>query len=144
MENFSGFFIKFVGVVTEDDDVIHVDNDTSGPCFADHVTENFIYEGLKCCWAIHHSKEHYHGFVETERNSEYSFPLISIFDANVVISCMDIKSCEVFSTFESIENGVNVGNGVGILDSVFIEIIILDWLKFAVFFLNKEEQCGLR
>ena len=64
---------------------------------------------------------------------------------DVVVFPLNIHLGEVFHSLQFVNEGGDEGKQICILDHVFIEIsIILARVKFFVFFLNKEEQRGLR
>ena len=76
---------------------------------------------------------------------EGCFPLITILDVNIVIPSTNIKFCEVTSVFQLIDQVGDKGEGVYILSSMFIEVlVILARMEFAILLLNKEERRHLR
>ena len=72
----------------EDEEIIHVDNK---PSFSDHVSERIIHESLKGGRGVTQAKEHYCGFEQSFVSDESHFPLVSIPDADVIISPSDIE-----------------------------------------------------
>src|SRR5271168_422093 len=71
---------------------------------------------------------------------ESGFPLISVFDAYIIISPSDIKFGEVFSPFQLIDEFRNKRKRICVLDSSFIEYsIILTGSQFSIFLVDKEK-----
>ena len=97
--------------------VVHIDLE---PSLGDHVGEDVIHECLKGWRGITEAKEHYGGFVESERGDECSLPLVFLPDANIVVAPPDIKLGEQRRVFHIIDQfwdegkRVSVANGVGI------------------------------
>ena len=60
---------------------------------------------------------------------------------NVVISPMDVKFRKVEEVVEVVNKVSDKGEGISILDSMFIQVsVVLYWVKFSVFLFNKEER----
>ena len=78
-----GFFIW-----GEDEEIIHV-NDK--PFFGNHVSEGIIHESLECCWGVSESEEYDRWFEESLMCDEGGFPLVTIFDVDIVVATSDIK-----------------------------------------------------
>src|SRR5882762_10850294 len=71
---------------------------------------------------------------------ECCFPLISGFDLYIVVSPMDVKLGEDVSVFEFVNDVGDKGKWVLTFDRDTIKLsVILDWSKFTVFLLHKEE-----
>ena len=66
------------------------------PSFSDHISKGVIHESLERCRRVGESKEHHGGFEESFVCDEGSFPLVAIFDADIVVSPADIKLSEQF------------------------------------------------
>ena len=62
-----------------------------------------VHERLKGRRGVAEAKEHYRGFVESERGDEGSFPLIFFPDMDVVIAPSDIKLGEQSGVFHVID-----------------------------------------
>ena len=71
-----------------DEEVIHVNDE---PSFGDHVSEQVIHESLEGGGGVAQAKEHYGGFEQSFVGDEGSFPLVSISDADVVVSPPDVE-----------------------------------------------------
>ena len=66
---------------------------------------------------------------------EGCLPLVAIFNMDVVISPVDIELGEYFGIFEFVVEARNEGKRVGILDGMFIQVVvILAQAKTAVLF----------
>ena len=72
-------------------EVVHINNE---PSFGDHVSEGVIHKPLECCRRVGESEEHYCRFEEAFLCNEGGFPLMAIFDANIVIPPVDVKLSE--------------------------------------------------
>ena len=88
LEDAFGVFAVSIFVRREDKEVVHADDE---PSFGDHVSEGVIHKLLERCGGIGKSKEHYCWFKEAFVCDEGSFPLVAVFDANIVISPVDVK-----------------------------------------------------
>ena len=74
-----------------------------------------------------------------------SLPLVAILDAYIIVSPSYIKLGEDFGVVQFINEVGDVGEGVGVMDSVFVDIlIILAGSESSVPFLDEEERGGLR
>ena len=91
----------FFRVSQKDEDVIHIDNN---PPFIDKVLEYVVHHCLECGQGIAESKKHDGGFVEATRGFECCFPLITIFDADIVVSPSDIELGENLRAPESVDD----------------------------------------
>ena len=73
------------------------------------------------------------------------FPLVIIFDADIVVSPVDVKLSEKFGVPEFVNEVRDKGKGIGITDSVFVQVaIVLAGAKSSILFLNKEKRGCLR
>ena len=105
----------FVG--GEDEQIIHV---YEGPPFCDHVSEGIIHEVLESCHGIHHSEEHYHWFKEPSVGGKGPFPLMSVFDAYIIVPPPDVKLGKEFCSLEFVEEVRNQQEGISVTDCVFV------------------------
>ena len=80
--------------------VVHVDLE---PSLSDHVGEDMVHECLKGRRGITEAKEHYGGFIESERGDERCLPLVFLSNTNVVITPSDIKLGEQRGVFHIID-----------------------------------------
>src|SRR6267154_3607462 len=74
-----------------DQDIIHIDYHIA--C-SNLIAECGIHYGLESGWRISESKEHNSGLKESSVCLEGCFPLIAIFDANIIISPSHIEFSE--------------------------------------------------
>ena len=93
----SGLLDIVVYFLGEDKDVVHIDDD---PSFAGFKYEEVVHHKLKGGRRVAESKKHYGGFKESFVGFEGRFPLISIFDTDIVISPSDVQFGEIFGAFE--------------------------------------------
>jgi len=93
----SGFLDIVVYFFGEDKDVVHVDDD---PSFAGFKYEEIIHHRLKGGRRVAESEKHYSGFEESFVGFEGHFPLISVFDTDIVVSPSDIQFGEILGAFE--------------------------------------------
>ena len=78
-------------------EVIHVDDKLS---FSDHVSEQVIHEPLECGRGVAKAKEHDCWFEESFVGDKGSLLLVTIFDADIIVSPMNVKLSEVASIFQ--------------------------------------------
>ena len=88
LENTSGTFAVCFLVQGEYEEVIHVDDE---PSFSDHVTEGVIHEALECGGRVGETEEHGCGFEKTFVGDKGSFPLVTVFDLNIVVAPLDVE-----------------------------------------------------
>ena len=86
-----GSFMVSVLVRRENEEVIHIDDE---PSFSNHISKGIVHESLESCRRIGKSEEHYCWFEEAFVSDESSFPLVAIFDVDIVIAPADVKLCE--------------------------------------------------
>ena len=86
--------------------IIHID---FKPLFSDHVQENMVHKGLEYRRCIAKTKEHHHGFIETEGSDEGYLPLIRFLDLNVVVSPLNVELSEINRVFHIIDEFGNKG-----------------------------------
>ena len=90
------------------------------PSFRNHICEDMIHEGLKGRWSIAEAKEHDRRFIETKGGDERCFPLILLFDVNVVVTPTDVEFGEqggllhVINQFRDERERIAIANGVAI------------------------------
>ena len=125
-----------VGGINEE--VIHV-NDK--PSFCDHIMKGVVHEALESGGGNGKTEEHHSGFKESLMGDEGSFPLMSIFDSDIIVSPSDIKLGEDFHPLEFINEVGNEGRRVCITDSVFIDVAIVLTGSGATVLLFDEREC---
>lgn len=95
LENPFGLFGVDNIVVGEDKEVVHADDK---PSFNNEISKQVIHESLEHSRRIHESKAHDCGFKEPLVGDKGSFPLMSIFDLDIVVTLADIELGENFSS----------------------------------------------
>lgn len=94
---------------------------------------------------VHEFEEHDHGFKKAFVCDEDSLPLMSIIDSDAVVAPSDAKLSEDFSSFEFVHKIRDEGKGIGISNSMFVQIVVvLAGAKTTILFLDDKEECGLR
>ena len=103
-----------------------------------------VHERLESGWSITEPKEHDGRFKESKRSDECSFPLVFFVNTNVVESPSDIKLGEYHQVLHVVNQFGNKRQGVGIADSMGIQVpIILARAKRTIFLCYKEKGSGL-
>ena len=73
--------------------------------------------------------------------NEGSFPLMPVFDSDIIVSPLDVKLGEDFRPLEFIDKVRNEGERICIADGMFIDIaIVLTGSEAAIFLFDKEER----
>ena len=74
---------------------------------------------------------------------EGSFPLMSIFDLDIIVFPSDVELGEDFRPLESIDKVGNEGKRVCVMDSVFIDVVIVltGWEATVLLFDEEEREC---
>ena len=111
-----------MGVREEDEEVVHVDDK---PSFDDHVSEGVVHESLEGGGKVDESEKHDSWFEEAFMGDECSFPLMAIFDVDIVISPSYVKFGKNLCVFELIDEVGDQREGVGISNSVLIQISVV-------------------
>ena len=69
-----------------------------------------------------------------------SFPLVSIFDANIIIPPVNIEFGEDFHSLEFVDEIGDEEKGVCVADSMFVDIVVvLTGVKTAILLFDEEE-----
>ena len=70
-----------------------------------------------------------------------SFPLMSVFDLDIIVSPSDVELGEDFRPLEFINKVRNEGERVCVMDDMFVDVVIvLTGSEAAVFLFDKEER----
>ena len=118
-----------------------VDHVNDKPSFCDHITKGVIHEVLESGRRIGETKEHHSGFKESLMGDEGGFPLMSIFDSDIIVSPSNVKLGEDFCPLKFIDEVRNKGKRVCVTDSVFIDVaIVLTGLQAPVLLFDEEER----
>src|SRR6266481_9415217 len=122
-----------------DQNVIHV---YGHEAFINELLENVIYHGMEGSRAVGETEVHDQGFEKSMVCSEGHFPLITLFDAHIVISPTYIQLCEVlgFGFRNIVDNIGDEGEWVGVLHRHGIELpVVLHELELTVLLIDKED-----
>ena len=137
LKDTTGLFLVSFWVRGGNKEVVHVDNE---PSLSDHVSEGVIHESLECGGGVTKTKEHDGRFEESFMDDEGCLPLVTVLDADVVVSPLNIEFDEVASIFQLVHKVRDERKGVGITDGVFDKVtVVLERAEFAVLLLDKEE-----
>ena len=127
LEHSSGFLSVGSIIRGEDKEVIYVDDE---PPFSDEVPEQIVDELLDHGRGIHESKEHDCEFQEPFMGYKGGFPLVSIFDSDIVVSLVDIELGKNLCSLELINKVRDEEKGVGVPNGIFIQVaIVLEWMN---------------
>ena len=125
-----------VGGINEE--VVHV---YDKPSFCDHIAKGVIHEVLESGGGIGEAKEHYSGLKESLMGDKGSFPLMSIFDSDIIVFPLDVELGEDFHPLEFIDEVRNEGKRVCVTDSVFVDIaVVLTGLEATILLFDKKER----
>ena len=80
-----------------DEEVVHVDDK---PSLSDHIVEGVIHELLEYSGGGAKAKEHDGRFKKSFMDDESCLPLVTILNADIVVSPINIKLGEVVSIFQ--------------------------------------------
>ena len=138
LEDMMGSFGVGLGVRGGNEQVVYVDNK---PSFSDHVPEGVVHKSLEHCQRVTKAEEHDHWFEESFVGDESHLPLVTIFDADVVVSPTNIELSEVVSVFQLVHEVGDERKEVGIVGGMFVEVmVVLAGAEFAIFLFDKEER----
>ena len=141
MEDTFGAFLVSCSVGGEDEEVVHIDDE---PSFSDHVSKGVVHESLESGGRVSEAKEHNGWFEEAFMSDEGGFPLVSVFDADVIVAPSNVEFGEDFGIPEFIDEVGDQGKGVSITNGMLVEVpVILAGAKSSVFLLYEEEGGGL-
>jgi len=93
-------FLMGSGIGGEDEEVVHIDDE---PSFCDHISKGVVHESLESGGGVSEAKEHDGWFEEAFMSDEGGFPLVSVFDVDVVVAPSDIEFGEDFGIPELID-----------------------------------------
>ena len=120
------------------EEIVHV-NDK--PSFCDHIAKRVIHEALESGGGIGETEEHHRRFKESFMGDEGSFPLMPVFDSDIIVFPSDIKLSEDFRPLEFIDEVGNEGKRVCITNGVFIDVaIVLTGSETTILLFDKEER----
>ena len=88
LENTFGAFFMGSSVGGEDEEVVHIDDE---PAFCDHIPEGVVHESLESGGGVGEAEEHDGRFEEAFVGDEGGFPLVSVFDADVIVAPSDVE-----------------------------------------------------
>ena len=126
----------------EDKNVVQVNCDFS--C-GNEVGEDGVHQGLEGGGRVGETKEHDLRFEEALVGRKGGFPLISLLDADIVVSPTYVELGEVLGSFKTVNDVGDEGKWVAILDRELVEApVVLYEAEFAILLLHKEDRRGKR
>ena len=130
----------FVHSCCHNQDIIHIDEYLTS---ADKILEDLVHHCLECRRGIGEAKEHDQRFKHPSISFECHLPFIAGSDSYVVVPPTDVELGEDASVLEFVNDIRDEGEGVLTFDRKAVKLsVILDWLKFTIFFLHEEEGRG--
>ena len=73
-----------------------------------------------------------------------SLPLVTVFDADIIVPPTNIEFGEVVSVFQLVHKVRDKGKGIDVSGSMLVEVlVVLARMQLAILFLNEEEGRGL-
>jgi len=142
LEDTLSVFLVSGGIGGEDEEVIHIDDK---PSFSNHVSEGIVHKSSEGGGGVGEAEEHNGRFKEAFVGNKGGLPLMSIFDADVVVAPSDVKLSEDFCISEFVDEVGNQGKGIGVSNGVFVEIpVVLAWAKSSILLCDEEERGCLR
>jgi len=119
-------------------EIIHIDDE---PSLCKVISKDMVHECLEGRWGVALAEEHYCRFIEPIRSSESSFSLVNLINLNIVIPPLNVQFDEVPEVFQHVDKVKDTREGVSILDSMGVDIIVvLTGTKHAILLQNKEER----
>ena len=136
LEDALSMFAMGLFVRGENKEVVHV-NDK--PSFGNHVTKRVVHEPLEHGGGVGKSEEHYRWFEEALMCDESGLPLVTVFDADVVVPPADVKLSKQFGIFEFVNEVGDEGKWIGVAGGMFVQVsVILTGEEATVFLFDKE------
>jgi hypothetical protein len=124
-----------------DHNVIHIYRE---PALGHLFVKYHVYHHLECSGGVDKAKEYYSRFKEAFWCKKSSLPLISQFNSDIVVPPVDIKLDKKGVATKVVDGLGNQGGDIAVSLCSFIDgSVVLDWAKFSVLFLNKEEVGGI-
>jgi hypothetical protein len=124
-----------------DCNVVHVDGK---PTFGNLFVKDGIHHGLECGGRVGETKEHNCRLKEAFMGEKGGFPFVAGFDANVVITPLNIKGGKQSASTKVVDDLRDERGYVAIMDGPLVDwSIILDGAELAIFFSDKEEVGGI-
>jgi hypothetical protein len=92
LKNLMNQFAVLVQVLSEDENIVEVDDYLAG---GDEVAEELVHHCLERCRQVGETKEHNKWFVQTAVGYKGGFPLVFLFDMDIVVAPVQVQPCEV-------------------------------------------------
>ncbi|KAG5735534.1 hypothetical protein E4T56_gene11016 [Termitomyces sp. T112] len=129
-------FLQHFGI--DEEDVIKVYTHYA-LCY--EVLEDVVHYGLEGGRAINESEEHNKQLKQSLVSLEGSLPLISLLNAHIVVTPLDVQLSEVLHTPEVVDELGDDGERVMVLHCHGVEYpVVLDQLKGAILLFDEENQ----
>ena len=118
-------------------DVIQVDDDLP---LIDELSEDLVHRPLEGGGRVAEAEEHDSGLKQAPVGPEGGLPFISFLDPHIVVPPPNVQLGEVPGILDPVDEFLDEGEGVAVLDSVLIELpIVLYWSQGSIPFENEKE-----
>ena len=112
-------------VLGEDEDVVQVHKNVA---LIDEVPKNFVHHVLEGGGGVAESKEDDGGLKQPSICSERCLPLVFLPHSHIVVPPPNVQLGEVPGILDPVDKFLDEGEGIAVLDGVFIELpIVLYW-----------------
>ena len=137
-EDFLDMFPVIRHVFGEDEDIVEIDDDLAT---GNKVSKERVHHSLKRSGRVRQPKEHNHRFEESAIGRKRGLPFVTFRNPYIVVSPAHIKLGEDVCAFELIEQLLNEGQRVAVLDGHVVKFtVVLYRTKCAIFLLDEKER----
>jgi hypothetical protein len=134
-EDFVDMFHMVIKGLGVDEDIIHVDQNK----LANSVSKELIHSTLESGRGVAQPKRHDKPFIVTNGSGKSCLGNISRLDLDLMIAGGKIQGSEVLRTIKHVQEVINTGKGISILDSDLVQgTIIHTHPQSTILFTNKE------
>ena len=124
-------------VLTIDQDIINVDNDTN----VQKGFQDVLNQSLESGWGIGESKGHDLELIVTIAGTECSLLNVILVDSNLVVSPSKVNLGENGCSLKSVNQVINEGNRKSVLLGDLVKCTVVNaHLKFSILLLDKNDQ----
>jgi hypothetical protein len=142
LEDATGEALKLVLSVSEDEDIVHVDDNSS---FADFFFKEEVHHRLESGRGVGQAEEHNGRFKQSLIGDKGGLLLVSVIDPYVVVAPLYVDFGEVLGALEFVEEVGDSRERVSVSNGSFVKLsIVLTGTEGPIFLGDQEEWCGLR
>ena len=99
-----------------------------------------VHKSLERGGGVGKPEEHYRWFEEAFMCDESGLPLVTVFDADIVVPPADVKLGEQFGIFKFVDEVGNEGKWVGVAGGMFVQVsVILTGAEATILLFDKEK-----